>query len=137
MNFEIMARGHPNVSSIHKSTFEITKDKSLTKAGDCIIGLDMNKSMLDFPEDFKNKLQSSSTKVTVQLKTDNGYDEIHGRGDSNLELSHETDMVIRNSTFTCNRTLMVEADKAACDLNRDLIEDLINGKRLYVNIILD
>ncbi|MGN0094330.1 MAG: DUF371 domain-containing protein [Methanobrevibacter sp.] len=137
MNFEIMAKGHPNVSSLHKSTFEITKDKSLTKAGDCIIGLDMNKSMLDFPEDFKNKLQSSNTKVTVQLKTDNGYDEIHGRGDSNLELSHETDMVIRKSTFTCNRTLMVEADKAACDLNRDLIEDLINAKQLYVNIILD
>lgn len=137
MNFEIMAKGHPNVTALHKSTFEITKDKTLTKAGDCIIGLDIDKSMADFPEDFKNKLQSSNTKVTVTLETENGYDEIHGRGDSNLDLTNKTDIVIRKSHFTCDRTLMVQADKAAKDLDRNLIDDLADSKDLHINIILE
>ncbi len=55
MNFIIQAKGHKNVTSKHKSTFEITKDKSLSMNGDCIIGVDMDKTMDDFPEELKEK----------------------------------------------------------------------------------
>lgn len=137
MNFKIKAKGHPNVSAMHKSTFEITKDQNLTKSGDCIIGLDINKSMLDFPEDFKNKLRNSNTKIIVKLKTENASDEIIGYGHPDLPLNHPTDLVFRKSNFICSRTLMIKANKASCDLNRYLIEDLKDSKDLFVDIILE
>ena len=136
MNFKIMAKGHENVLSLHKSTFEITKDKDLSLSGDCIIGLDIDKSMEDFPEEFKEKLANDDTKVIVELKTPNASDTIEGYGHHDLTLSHPTDMVCRKSTFVCSRTLMIKSNKAAIDLNRDLIKDLANGESMEVNIIL-
>ena len=136
MNFKIMAKGHPNVLSKHKSTFEITKDKELSLSGDCIIGLDIDKSMEDVPKEFKEKLADDNTKVIVELKTPNASDRIEGFGHHDLSLSHPTDIVCRKSTFVCSRTLMIKSDKAAVDLNRDLIEDLANGESMEVNIIL-
>ena len=136
MNFKIMAKGHENVLSLHKSTFEITKDKDLSLSGDCIIGLDIDKSMEDFPEEFKEKLANDDTKVIVGLKTSNASDTIEGFGHHDLSLSHPTDIVCRKSTFVCSRTLMIKSNKAAIDLNRDLIKDLANGESMEVNIIL-
>lgn len=136
MNFKIRAKGHENVLSLHKSTFEITKDKDLSLAGDCIIGLDIDKSMDDFPEEFKNKLANDDTKVIVELNTPNASDRIEGHGHHELSLSHPTDIVCRKSTFICPRTLMIKSDKAAIDLNRDLISDLANGEFMEVNITL-
>ena len=136
MNFKIKAKGHENVLSLHKSTFEITKDKDLSLSGDCIIGLDIDKSMDDFPEEFKEKLANDDTKVIVELKTPNASDTIDGYGHHDLTLSHPTDIVCRKSTFVCSRTLMIKSNKAAIDLNRDLIKDLANGESMEVNIIL-
>ena len=136
MNFKIKAKGHENVLSLHKSTFEITKDNDLSLSGDCIIGLDIDKSMEDFPEEFKEKLANDDTKVIVELKTPNASDTIKGYGHHDLTLSHPTDMVCRKSTFVCSRTLMIKSNKAAIDLNRDLIKDLANGESMEVNIIL-
>ena len=136
MNFKIMARGHENVLSLHKSTFEITKDKDLSLAGDCIIGLDIDKSMEDFPKGFKEKLANDDTKVIVELRTPNASDTIEGYGHHDLTLSHPTDIVCRKSTFVCSRTLMIKSNKAAIDLNRDLIKDLANGESMDVNIEL-
>ena len=136
MNFKIMAKGHENVLSLHKSTFEITKDKDLSLSGDCIIGLDIDKSMEDFPKEFKEKLANDDTKVIVELKTPNAFDTIEGYGHHDLTLSHPTDIVCRKSTFVCSRTLMIKSNKAAIDLNRDLIKDLANGESMEVNIIL-
>ena len=136
MNFKIKAKGHENVLSLHKSTFEITKDKDLSLSGDCIIGLDIDKSMEDFPDEFKEKLANDDTKVIVELKTPNASDTIEGYGHHDLTLSHPTDMVCRKSTFVCSRTLMIKSNKAAIDLNRDLIKDLANGEPMEVNIIL-
>ena len=136
MNFKIKAKGHENVLSLHKSTFEITKDKDLSLAGDCIIGLDIDKSMEDFPDEFKEKLANDDTKVIVELKTPNASDTIEGYGHHDLTLSHPTDIVCRKSTFVCSRTLMIKSNKAAIDLNRDLIKDLANGESMDVNIKL-
>ncbi len=136
MNFKIKAKGHENVLSLHKSTFEITKDNDLSLSGDCIIGLDIDKSMEDFPEEFKEKLANDDTKVIVELKTPNASDTIEGYGHHDLTLSHPTDIVCRKSTFVCSRTLMIKSNKAAIDLNRDLIKDLANGESMEVNIIL-
>ncbi len=136
MIFNILAKGHENVTSKHKSTFEITKDSDLTPSGDCIVGVDMDKTMLDFPDEFKEKIADSNTKIVVDLKTENGHDEIIGYGHEDLTLTHPTDIVIRKSDFTCSRTLMINSNKAARDLDEQLIEDLKNEKIMEVTIKL-
>ena len=134
MEFKIRSKGHKNVSSLHKSTFEITKDVEIGPTADCIIGVDMDDSMLDFPKEFKEKIANSNTKIAVILDTKNGHDEIIGFGHENLTLTHPTDIVCRTSDFTCPRTLMRKSSKAACDLNLDLINDLKNEEELKITI---
>lgn len=136
MIFRILTKGHKNVSSLHKSTFEITKDVEIGPTADCIIGVDMDNSMLNFPEEFKQKIANSNTVIKVVLDTENGHDEITGFGHEDLTLTHPTDIVCRTSDYTCPRTLMIRADKAARDLDSNLIEDLKNEKIMEVTIKL-
>ncbi|WP_407432757.1 DUF371 domain-containing protein [Methanobrevibacter sp.] len=134
MEFKIKSKGHKNVSSLHKSTFEITKDLEIGPTADCIIGVDMDDSMLDFPQEFKDKIADSNTRILVLLDTPNAHDEIIGFGHEDLTLTHPTDIVCRTSDFTCPRTLMIKSTKAARDLNSDLINDLKNEEVLEVTI---
>ena len=136
MIFKLKTKGHKNVTSLHKSTFEITKDGEIGLAADCIIGVGMDYTMLDFPDEFKERIADSGTEITVILDTENGHDEITGWGHEDLSLTHPTDIVIRKSDYTCSRTLMIRADKAARDLDRELICDLKNGKIMEVTIKL-
>ena len=134
MIFKIQTKGHKNVTSHHKSTFEITKDVEIGPTADCIIGVNMDKTLLNFPKELKDEIANPNTKIIVELKTENGYDEIVGFGHENLTLTHPTDIVIRKSDFTCPRTLMINADKAARNLDENLIEDLKNEKIMEVTI---
>ena len=136
MIFKLKTKGHNNVTSLHKSTFEITKDTEIGPTADCIIGVGMDQSMLDFPDDFKSRLADSNTQITVILDSENGHDEIVGWGHEDLTLTNPTDIVIRKSDYVCSRTLMIKADKAAKDIDRDLICDLKNGKMMEVTIKL-
>ena len=136
MIFKLKSRGHENVTSHHKSTFEITKDAEIGPTADCIIGTSADKSMFDFPQEFKDKIADSNTRIKVILDTENGHDEIVGFGHEDLTLTHPTDIVCRTSDFTCSRTLMIKADKAARDLDNNLIDDLKNGKNMEVTIKL-
>ena len=136
MIFKLKTKGHKNVTSHHKSTFEITKDVEIGPTADCIIGTDADKSMLNFPQEFKDRIADSNTKITVILDTENGHDEITGFGHEDLTLTHPTDIVCRTSDFTCSRTLMIKADKAAKDIDLKSIEDLKNEKVMEVTIIL-
>ena len=136
MIFKIRTKGHPNVTSLHKSTFEITKDVEIGPTADCIIGVDMDNSMLNFPQEFKDKIANPNTEIHVILDSENGHDEIIGFGHEDLTLTHPTDIVCRKSDYTCSRTLMIHADKAARDLDDNLIEDLKNEKIMDVTIKL-
>ena len=136
MIFKLKTKGHKNVSSLHKSTFEITRDAEIGPTADCIIGVDMDSTMLNFPQEFKDRIADSNTKIKVILDTENGHDEITGFGHEDLTLTHPTDIVCRKSDYTCSRTLMIGADKAARDLDKDLIEDLKNEKIMDVTIKL-
>lgn len=136
MIFKIKTKGHRNVSSNHKSTFEITADKEIGPKADCIIGVAMDNTLNNFSDDFKEKIANSNTKITVILETENACDEIIGFGHEDLSLTHPTDIVIRKSDYVCSRTLMINSNKAAVDLNRKLIDDLKNEKLMNVSIKL-
>lgn len=134
MQYSFKAMGHENVTSLHKSTFEITTDKTLTLKGDCIIGVKSNVTLKDLPEDLKKQIQTDNEKIELFLETDNYSDKIVGYGSSKLTLDHPTDMVCRKSDFTCSRTLMINSNKAAKDLDKKLVNELKNGSELKITI---
>lgn len=134
MIFKIITKGHKNISSNHKSTFEFTSVPEIGKSADCIVGVSMNKTMNDFPQEFKDKIANSQSEIHVVLDTENGHDEIIGFGHEDLDLTHPTDIVCRTSDYVCNRTLMIKSNKAAKDLDSNLVEDLRNEKEMIVAI---
>lgn len=137
MEYVFHAKGHKNVTSVHKTTFEVTRDKKIGKTADCIIGVQSEAILEDLPPEFREAIGNEDTIIKIKLKTENAADEITGYGHRDLTLNHPTDMVCRKSNYTCNRTLMIKADKAASDLKRELIQDLKEGKDLKISIIVE
>ncbi|EKF86278.1 DUF371 domain-containing protein [Methanobacterium formicicum] len=136
MKYTFKAKGHHNVTSKHKTTFEVTQEAEIRLAADCIVGVSSNVSLNDLPLKMREAIQDENTEIKVVLKTENAEDIITGYGHSTLTLDHPTDMVCRKSDYTCSRTLMIHADKAAVDLDSDLIDELASGKTLKVTIIV-
>jgi len=132
---KILARGHENVTATHKTTFEITKEKSLTKRGDCIIAISANKAMPDFEPKFRKALKNENAKLIIEIRAGKVCEIVRAYGSKELRLMHPTDMVVRKSNYICDRTLAVKADKAAADLSRELVKKLRNPKQ-YVEIKL-
>jgi uncharacterized protein len=134
MIYTFHAKGHPNVTSLHKTTFEVTTDKKIGKAADCIIGVQSGSVLEDVPDQIREAIRNENIQIKLILETENARDIITGYGHPELNLDHPTDIVCRKSNFTCSRTLMIRADKAAVELNKELIEDLKEGKDLKVII---
>ena len=138
MRFEIQFSGHENIRSNHQKTIEITKESHLTPQGDCIVGVNASASCADLPQELKNKLKNSDSKITFSISVENYEFIIKGNGHHDLILTHEEDIVIRKSDFICPRTLAVKCDKASDLLPRDMVELLRNPNAKGVfSIIID
>lgn len=110
--------GHSNILGTHKNTFEFTKDSSLTRNGDCIIGV---KSEFLVSE-IKNLLNYDKIKITISI--DNLIDVVYA--EMNKVFSDEHEIVVRIGDHNSSRTLGVMADKAAKDIDRRIINKLKN-----------
>ena len=135
MKYEIEFFGHENIRSNHTKTIEITKESHLTPRGDCIIGVSANSSCADLPEELKNKLKNSKTSVHFLIKVGDDEFVLEGRGHPELTLTHDEDIVLRKSNFTCPRTLSVNCDKASNLVPRKMISKLQNPKTKGLFII--
>jgi hypothetical protein len=122
----ILARGHENIHAAHRTTFEITKENTLSKKGDCIIAVSANKALADLTTQFKETLRKENAKITIRINAGETAEVVNAFGSPKLILTHPTDIVVRKSNFICSRTLAIRADKAACDLQRKLVEKLRN-----------
>lgn len=120
----LFAAGHPNIIGRHRTTFEITRDNELTKRGDCVIAVRASRGLNDLSAQFKNLCRNENAIITVELQAGEIEESIEGMGSPRLTLSHMSEIVGRRSTYTSERTLMIRADKAACDISRDLINAL-------------
>jgi hypothetical protein len=125
----ILGYGHENIQATHKTTFEITKEAQLSRRGDCIIAVSANKTMTDFSSEFKENLRKEKAKIMILIEAGDAAEVVNAFGSSRLILTHPTNMVVRKSNYICNRTLAIQADKAACDLSRKLAEKLRNPKQ--------
>jgi uncharacterized protein len=136
MQYKFLARGHSNVTSLHKTTFEVTMDTQMGKTADCIVGIFAEASLDNLPVRIREAIRNEKQLIRVLLETENSIDEIKGYGHPSLTLDHPSDIVCRKSDYICSRTLMIKADKAASDIKRELVEDLREGKTLKVTIIV-
>ena len=136
MKFEIEFSGHENIRSNHKKTLEITRESHLTPRGDCIVGVNAKSGCADLPDELKNKLRNSDSKVTISIKVGNDIFVIEGRGHPSLILSHAEDIVIRKSDFVCPRTLAVKCDKASDLLPRSMVTLLQNPETVGILTII-
>jgi hypothetical protein len=118
------ARGHKNVMSTHKTTFEVTKEEHLTKQGDCIVAVESTMSAVDLPEKFKEAAKREGAQITVTIEAEHIKEIVKAKGSSHLEFTHPTDLVVRKSSYVCGRTLAIDADKASIDFSRKLVEKL-------------
>ena len=133
------AKGHENILATHKTTLMITRDDQLTKRGDCIVAVEAERGFKDLPSKLKEMLKNDNANVKITLKAQNYKFEVEGKGTSQLTLRHCNDMVIRKSSYVCERTLMIKADKAASDLPREFVEIIRDSNQLIkitINVIL-
>ncbi len=133
---KVIAYGHKNITAKHKTTLEITKDAEISKRADCIIGVKADKGLADFSEEFKRLARRDDAKIKVVLEVDGVRDVIIGRGSKSLTFEHESDIVIRKSTYTCGRTLMIKADKASIDIDERIRRAMQNPKKKLIAYVM-
>jgi hypothetical protein len=119
-------------------TFEVTKDEHLTRRGDCVIAVQATKGLGELSTELRHLCKRDDARIIVELRGAGMYDCIEGRGSASLSLSHASEIVGRKSAFISDRTLMVGANKAASDIDRDLISALRSpDTRLDIRIIAE
>ncbi len=146
---EIIFFGHKNISSKHKSTFEITKDGYLTKNGDCIIGIKgrFSKAELKAILTAKKRVSISFYIPKTAMRTTIGpiaakqkqglkravenynswllVDKAIAYSSESFCSRHE--LVVRKSSYKDKRTLAIRSNKAASGLSKRLIAYLKKG----------
>lgn len=138
MSFEevIIAKGHPNITARHKTTFELTKEKEVTQKGDCIVGVNADKGIRDISQQLKDYLLWGGKVDMEFILPQYGLKElISGYGSNDLLFSHHSDIVIRKSSYVCGRTLAVNADKASTDFDREIAK-LLSDPATEINFIV-
>jgi uncharacterized protein len=118
---EIAFYGHKNILSLHRKSLEITKDANLTLNGDCIIGVSANKACHQLDEKVKEKIRNDQTKIRIEIIVDEHIFCLDCRGNRNLLVSDQNDIVIRKSRFIDARTLAISSSKSAYDMPSSMI----------------
>ncbi|MCW3991716.1 MAG: DUF371 domain-containing protein [Candidatus Bathyarchaeota archaeon] len=129
------ARGHPNIRAGHRTTLMVTREPELTPRGDCIVAVAAERGLGSLDPRMKEAIRSRDAGVRLILEAGGLIFEVLGRGNAGLTLSNPTDMIARRSHYMCDGTLMVGADKAACDIEPPLLRLLQNSDQV-VNVTL-
>ncbi|WP_435073428.1 DUF371 domain-containing protein [Halorubrum sp. HHNYT27] len=146
----VRASGHEHVTAEHASTFELTTDDWLTPAGDCILGVEADRTPGEFSDAFREACRDADATITATIAAGEPDDEsvafddpahvdrIVGRGDPDLSLVDDRSLVGRTSEYTDDeRTILVDGDGAAADLDRDLVAALADGAPLALRLTVE
>ncbi|WP_181691258.1 DUF371 domain-containing protein [Natronomonas sp. LN261] len=127
MNQRVRAVGHEHVTAEHTSTLELTSDDWLTPAGDCILGVEATTTPAEFGAAFVDACRSREATITATLRVDGHEQTIEGSGHPKLCFEDDRSMVVRTSDYVDDRTVMIEADTAAVDVDRGIVAALAAG----------
>jgi len=123
----VHAEGHENVTAEHASTLEFSSDDFLTPAGDCILAIEADRVPADFSEAFADACRDPDATIAATIEADGYTERVVGRGDPALTFENERSHVVRTSDYVDGRTVMVDADKSAADVDRALVTALASG----------
>lgn len=137
MDETVHAHGHEHVSATHQSTLEVTSDDFLTPAGDCILAIEADRVPADFGDAFVEACQHHGATISVTIEADGHTATVTGRGHPELTFTSDRSHVCRTSDYVDDRTVMVEADGAAADIDRDLVDALADGADATITISVD
>jgi hypothetical protein len=118
--------GHPLIKATHKNTLEITRENILTQNGDCIIGVNAKAACSTLDSKIKEEIQKDNNQITIELIVEDMKFKTKAMGSSELSLKHKKDIVLRKSAFACTRTVGINAENAAIDVPREMINKLRN-----------
>lgn len=122
MRHSFTAWGHINLLATHKNTLEFTKDKELSKTGDCIVGVRAN-----FKATSMKKIVNSCSKIKLTMRVGN-HEEVF-IADSNKEFSDEHELVLRRSNFLSERTIGNYVNRTSLDIDRKTAKLMQNPKQ--------
>lgn len=133
----IRAVGHEHVAATHTSTLELTTDDWLTPAGDCIVGIEASCAPTSFAPEFASACRSRDAEIVLTLEVGSHTERIRGQGHPELTFESERSLVVRTSEYVDDRTILVGANKAAADLDRELVAALEGGAPLVATIAVE
>jgi hypothetical protein len=115
----------------------VTTDDYLTPAGDCILGIEANRAPADVDREFVTACQSHDATLVATISVAGYTETIEGRGHPDLTFENERSFVGRTSEYVDDRTVMVGADTAAGDIDRDLVGALAAGGDLTLTLTVE
>ncbi len=134
----IFARGHENIQATHKTTFEITKEPTLTKRGDCIMAVGATKGASDLSFEFKEAARKRGAEITITIEAGKLRESVRAEGSPLLLFTHPTDLVIRKTDYVCGRTVAIKADKAAKDFSRAFVQKIVDcSQRIRITLAVE
>ena len=133
----VRAHGHENVSARHASTLEVSSDDFLTPAGDCILAIGADRVPADVDDAFVEACRDPDATIAVTIEASGHSETITGSGHPDLTYEGERSFVCRTSDYVDDRTVMVGADKAARDVDRDLVDALADGAEATVTFAVE
>ena len=138
MIYKFKAYGHPNILGTHKTTLEFTKDVELTLKGDCIVGV---KADFDLKKIKRFIKKSTNKKITITIKPitkDKKYQKTKETASAELNPNFDSDkeFVVRKTDFVSERTFAISSNKAAFELNRDLIR-FLKEKKNKISVVVE
>jgi hypothetical protein len=137
MDESFQAVGHHHVKATHSSTLEVTSDDYLTPAGDCIVAIEAETVPSAFEESFVAACQDHASTIELTITAGEHAATVTGSGHPELSFESDRSFVCRTSEYVDERTVMVEADTAAADLDRDLVTALANVAAATVTLRVD
>ena len=103
-----------------------------------MIAVKATKGLTEMSSEFKRLCRNDEARIQVELCAAGIQEVIQGRGDHLLRLTHPTEMVGRKSSYISDRTFMIHADRAACDIDRNLVSVLKQpATKLLVRVIVE
>jgi hypothetical protein len=130
----VRARGHENVRAEHTSTFEVTTDDWLTPTGDCILAVEADRAPADFDSTFVEACRDRTAAVTARIEVGESVHVVEGSGHPDLTFESDRSAVARTSDYVDDRTVMVDADHAAAEIDRRTVRALRGGADLTLTL---
>ena len=131
MKYQFHAYGHPNILGTHKATLEFTKEEELSIKGDCIVGVKSDFELKGLKE-FIKRLKSKKISITIS----NGKIHETMSAEINPDFDDDREFVVRKTNFASKRTFATSSNKAAFDLNRNLM-NFLKEKSSKISVLLE